>query len=525
MVIHASLRPLLVTAAATTLALVACGDGSSSGGWAGAATPAATGVVTSATSPSAGPPRLLQARLRDVDADGRAGPGDLLALTFDREVRVVAGAEPTIDLALAPGDSLGAGATFERGTAAEELLVRLGSAPHLSLFGTWRPGQAGGPGLSPASVQVVPGCQSIVGAAGAPAATSPAVAIHLSDPYAAAEYHGRRVTSPALGAARPVFGNLHAHTGFSDGVQDPARALAHARAHGLDFMAVTDHLEQLFDTTWANALRMADAADTPGAFVALTGFEWGHGYQPPLGWYNHVNIVGARSRAPLLDTISLHGLYREAQRQRRDDGAIGLFNHPDINKPPLVYNNWDGFVYDGAADALMTIIDCEGRGSSQAPGLGYLPALAAGWHLAPAWNQDNHRDDWGDKDEGRTGVWVETLDRPGVLAALREGRTFSTSDRNARVRLVADGNLWMGSTLTGAGPHVVRVETDDPDGEATARIDVWSNGRVIASQHVHAAGPVAFELTVDPQTDAYVFAHVVQEDGDDLYSAPVYIDR
>lgn len=521
--IRASHR-LLITIVALTAALAACGDGSSSGG-SSSTVAGATGVVTSASSSTTGgAPRLIRARLRDADADGRAGAGDLLVLAFDREVRE-AGADPLVDLTLAPGDSLGAGAAFERGAAAEELWVRLGAAPRLSLTGTWRPGRAAGPGASPASVQVVAGSLAITGATGDPAAAAAPVAVHLEDPDAAAEYHGRPVTAPAPGAARPVFGNLHAHTGFSDGVDDPARALAHARAHGLDFMATTDHLEQLLDPTWNRTLFMADAADAPGAFVALPGWEWGHGYQPPLGWYNHVNVVGARTRAPLLDTISLHGLYREAQRQRREDGAIGIFNHPHIDKPPLVYNNWDGFVYDGAADALMALIDCEGKGSPQAPGLGFLPALAAGWHLAPAWNQDNHRADWGDRDEGRTGVWVETLDRPSLLRGLREGRVFSTSDRNARVRLLADGALWMGSTLTAAGPHVVRVEADDPDGELTARIDLWSNGQIIASQPVNAAGPVAFELTVDPTVDAYVFAHVVQQDGDDLFSAPVYIDR
>ena len=78
-------------------------------------------------------------------------------------------------------------------------------------------------------------------------------------------------------------------------------------------------------------------------------------------------------------------------------------------------------MYDGAADALMALVDCEGKGSQQAPGLGYLPALAAGWHLAPAWNQDNHRADWGDTLPRR--VRAELLDGTRLDARIDEAET------------------------------------------------------------------------------------------------------
>lgn len=511
------LPPILVALVAATIALGACGDGGSSG-----SSGSTTSAITSAI-PPAGAPLLTTARLHDDDGDGRPSTGDRLLLTFDREVR--ASGDPRLSLILAPGDDLGGAAAFELNVLPAEAIVRLGVAPTLSIFGTWMPNRPAGPGASPATVSVAPGVTTITGATGDPAVSGPAIAILLAHPDQGAEEQGRPFTTPALTSARPVFGNLHAHTGYTDGVQDPARALAHARAHGLDFMAVTDHLEQLFDNTWAESKRMSDAADTPGTFVALPGWEWGHGYQPPLGWYNHVNVVGTTRRVDLLDTLTLPGLYREALTHCHPEGAIGIFNHPSINKPPLVYNNWDGFVYDGAADKLMALVDCEGAGSPQLPGLGFIPALGRGWRVAPAWNQDNHRDDWGDKDEGRTGVWVETLDRASLLRAVREGRAFSTSDRDARVRLIANGTLWMGSTITAPGPLALRVETGDAGNETIARIDLWSNGHVITTQPVNATASAIFELTVDPATDAYYFAHVVQQDGDELFSAPIYVDR
>lgn len=526
-VVLALRRPVAV-AVVVAAALAACGDGGSSGGGSvgAGATAASSSATPGGTTPPAGP-TLLAARLRDIDGSGRASAGDALLLVFDREIVAGPGADPARDLVLGPGDDLGAGASFGPGLAPQELVVRLGTAPSLSLLGTYRPGRGPGPGASPARVSVAPSTPALAGSLGQPATAGPAAVILFEDPDRAAEEQGRPHDQPALATARPFFGNLHAHTGFSDGKDDPSIALAHARAAGLDFQANTDHLEQLSDSTWAHTQAMAAAQDRPGTFAALVGFEWGHGWIPPLGWYNHINVVGTTRRVPLVDTVALAGLYREALATCYPEGAIGIFNHPYINKPPLVFNQWNALAYDGAADKLMALIDCEGRGSAQLPSLGLLPALANGWHVAPAWNQDNHDADWGSKDEGRTGVWLAPgeLGGPALLRAIREGRAFSTSDRNARVRTIANGTLWMGSTVATPGPVALKIETDDADGELIARIEVWSEGRAIASQPVLGPGPVSFELTVDPSVDAYFFAHVVQQDGDELFSAPIYVDR
>lgn len=49
-------------------------------------------------------------------------------------------------------------------------------------------------------------------------------------------------TAPPLGSQRVFFGNLHAHTKYSDGSGTPADAFAQARNQGkLDFLAVTEH--------------------------------------------------------------------------------------------------------------------------------------------------------------------------------------------------------------------------------------------------------------------------------------------
>jgi hypothetical protein len=45
-------------------------------------------------------------------------------------------------------------------------------------------------------------------------------------------------------------GNLHAHTTYSDGVQKPAQLIAAYEALGYDFLAITDHADQIGASYW-----------------------------------------------------------------------------------------------------------------------------------------------------------------------------------------------------------------------------------------------------------------------------------
>ena len=109
--------------------------------------------------------------------------------------------------------------------------------------------------------------------------------------------------------------------------------------------------------------------------------------------------------------------------------------------------------------------------------------------------------------------------------ALREGRVFSTNDRNASVRVLANGNVWMGSSLSRPGPVALRIEVADADAEGFDRIELVSNGQVVQTQTLNGSQNAVWEVTVDPGVDAYFYAHVFQDDSDELISTPIYIDR
>ncbi|GAA3291931.1 DUF3604 domain-containing protein [Dactylosporangium vinaceum] len=87
--------------------------------------------------------------------------------------------------------------------------------------------------------------------------------------------------------------DLHNHTLLSDGAGSAEDAFASMRAAGLDVAALTDHAygrsepaKTIDDEGWRRLSKLADAADDPGAFVAMRGFEWS---STSLG---HMNVWG-----------------------------------------------------------------------------------------------------------------------------------------------------------------------------------------------------------------------------------------
>jgi len=79
------------------------------------------------------------------------------------------------------------------------------------------------------------------------------------------------------------YGNLHGHTGYSDGQGTPGQAFEQAKNSGeADFMAITDHSTYPDNLTQAEWDDIKNAAEqyTDSAFVAMASWEmtrgWGH---------------------------------------------------------------------------------------------------------------------------------------------------------------------------------------------------------------------------------------------------------
>ncbi|MFC1706912.1 hypothetical protein ACFL59_08860 [Planctomycetota bacterium] len=507
------MRPALAVLLGVLFPVLGLACTSGGGGWTGASAPAVSQGAASSPIP---PPALLATRYEDQNQDGTVDSGDVLVLTFSDPV-TAQGAGST-DLSLgAAGDTFGAGAFFEPGSGSTEARLRLGSGVSLSLFGTYIPNDL--PNGSPATVSVA---GTGLAGVGGPATGGP-IPIVATGTSALSFLGCGYPDDPAFSA---YYGTLHAHTGYSDGAGNPAAACAYARdTAGLDFFAVTDHLEQIlfpsyeYSDTWY----AVNQESRPGRFVGLAGYEWGGGPVTvvPLLWSNHMNIIGDSTLMPVV--VDRYSLYR--QLCERPDDVVGQFNHPgERQKGSMQIDLWGDFEYDAQADRRMRLVRTEpGRHDDT---VGYIPCLDKGWHVSPQSSQDNHDADWGTRNLYRTGILANSLTRDSVLNALREMRTFSTSDPDASISAVADSAWIMGSTLFGSGSHQLEVRVADGSGDGFARLELITLAGAVADQHDPGGSTTAtWTVTVDPPGDCWYYFRAFQLDGDKLYSAPFFVDR
>lgn len=314
-------------------------------------------------------------------------------------------------------------------------------------------------------------------------------------------------SQPASGQDNVYFGNLHAHTVYSDGSGTPDEAFDAAHEAGLDFMAITEHSHkgaegsgdsqrihiardfQLYNGTQAGSLISAAARRTvPGEFVAIYGQEYS-----TISMGNHVNVFDVPEvidvpNQKFAELISWTGSHLDSSGQP----AIIQFNHPALaDDDHLEYGrnqfgseaNWIATMdaqaelielFNGPAKAQTT-----GIRSAEVQERDYYEYLNLGFHLAPSVGHDNHYRTWGAVTDARVAVIATELTKQAVLNGLRARHAYATSDRNLRVVFRA------GSALQGdIVPSLPMLEddldltlsiVDDDEAQASYRVDVFTD--------------------------------------------------
>jgi hypothetical protein len=306
----------------------------------------------------------------------------------------------------------------------------------------------------------------------------------------------------------PFRGDLHNHTAYSadfDGPStgNPAAAFRSARDHGLDFIAVTDHLNYLTAWEYGQCRSVADAANQPGSFAAICGYEAQfHGHGMFLFAWSLTSFP--TSRAQYFDRIEAC------------DECIGQFNHPANTRFP-----WLDFSYVSAADTNMELIEMNGARSPEARLGAYVEALDAGWSVSPSWNSDTHLDNWG-SGENRTIVYPDTLTREHLRDAMHAHRTAASNDRNTSLVLKADG-CWMGSRLSGWTSATIEVEaTDDDAADGFASVRLVGPGGATSTLTCDGTNRCEAGQTIDLAPPTWVVAVASETDGDLVFSAPIW---
>jgi hypothetical protein len=296
------------------------------------------------------------------------------------------------------------------------------------------------------------------------------------------------------------WGDIHAHTSYSDGVQTPADAYRHARdVAKLDFFSVTDHDPLLTFDEWDDVRRQADAFDQPGKFAALWGIEW---TTSDLG---HICVY-------MLDRPRLSTDLESAYRQFDELGLVAHFNHPH----PEEFGS-GRYAPEGA----RAIAGVEVRDANEEACWNTM--LKAGWRVGTDGSEDKHDTTWGDGPHWTVAL-AKQVSREGIIEAIRARRTYSTWDRNLRLEFTLDGEDMGADVSRAAGALPCVVNVSDPDaGESITRIDAVVDGEVAATATPNAAEyKWTTPISLKPGRH-YVYVRVTQAHGAYTWSSPIWV--
>lgn len=383
--------------------------------------------------------------------------------------------------------------------------------------------------------------------------------------------------APPASAQTVFFGNLHAHTSYSDGSGTPDEAFAMARASGLDFMAISEHNHraadgkgprkdgrlislqpQLYSGLPDSLVESADRHNIPGVFVTIFGQE-----VSTISQGNHINIFDVENVVD--DTAVPNGAVPAllSWMQINPDGsgrpALLQFNHPrdpDRNLKDYGRDDFPDAQWVDTLDPFVELIEVlnapalkDGTGfRAEAKEGYYLEYLNLGFHLGPSVGHDNHWRNWGVSTDARIGVIANALTRDDILNALRARRTFASDDRNLKI-IFRSGDAIGGDIVPApvAGTTLpLTIEITDPDEpDARYRVDVLSdraggdrarrpvesfrlegntNGRYLLDG-ILFDGPGQFVLLRVIQTSAERGDEEHEETEDRLWTAPIWFEN
>ncbi len=318
--------------------------------------------------------------------------------------------------------------------------------------------------------------------------------------------------------AKPVprynlyFGDLHTHTGYSDGVGTPWDAYATAIAAGADFLATTEHDSYGFwlsPEEWEDNLAAADFY-TSRNFVAMAGYEYW------IAGSGEINVFNTRDFPPVPEdpeqrpspgshgapNVVLPAFYDWLGQQ---PGAVGQWNHP-------TYVSHEFFEFDfwsPQRDAGMGLIEVWNDSWFYTED-SYVKALDAGWHVMPAANADNHTPDWISGWPHRSVLLARSLTPDGLYGAMAAGRGYATVDPNLRIYYTLNGAV-MGSTLSPTASYGASVSIEDPDGQAITLVEIVTDGGEVAASLATNGPVVEWTPTLTSATARYYYVRVTSE--------------
>ncbi len=345
------------------------------------------------------------------------------------------------------------------------------------------------------------------------------------------------------------FGNLHAHTWYSDGNMDQdkstytapvARAIEYGRtiATNLNWLAIADHNHNegcnMTMPLWLAGVAEADTANKDSIFVGIFGQEWG-----TLSTGGHVLIFGTHKlfgwNTNLYDVYVAKGDYLNLWSRVKQNNGFCYLAHPNNSDFGNLISNPYNASYDSVIQgtALKSGKAFSTNNTQSDPSSGnyesyYHSLLRLGYHVAPTSDQDNHYTNFGMSNQQRTVVLAPSLTRENILNSLRNRRVYASEDNNTQVQFEVGNNL-MGDIFSSTSPFTIRVKVSDATpGDGVSRIEIrygvpGSGSMPTILTSALGVDSLVYIVNQTPNTTNYYYIYVQQVDGHRAWTAPMWI--
>ena len=359
-------------------------------------------------------------------------------------------------------------------------------------------------------------------------------------------------TTTAVATLNYYYGNLHAHSSYSDGNKDnnllvPSDNYAYAKnSLCMDFLGLSDHNHStagMHISNWQLGLNQAAAASNSN-FLALYGMEWGvisngghvlvYGSNQLIGWEtNNYNIYVPKSDyTGTPQTTGTTGLFRTLNNM--GGNSFATFAHPgfsdfnDLGNLPL--NVIADSAVIGSAVASGNAFSTNNTYSDPPAAFGYLDyytrMLAKGYHIGPMMDHDSHNSNFGRSNNNRLVVMAASLNSNDFYSAMHRMNFYASEDCDTRVALTLN-NQPMGSIIFGTAAPAITVSAVDPTNPSsvpTIRIMYGIAGSNIAPVKIYSASAKIISFTdfsLPAGSNAYYYADITIK-GKRTITAPIW---
>ncbi|CAN5563262.1 hypothetical protein BH11BAC1_BH11BAC1_04140 [soil metagenome] len=343
------------------------------------------------------------------------------------------------------------------------------------------------------------------------------------------------------------YGNIHAHSGYSDGNQaanasyNSAKKCFQYAAQSLhtNYFGISDHnhsMAGMLKPDYQKGRLESDSVNQDNIFTTLYGMEYGvinngghvivYGIDSLIGWeagnydifnseydYNSLfNMIAGRQNAfaylAHMNATDYGNLLGQPYNATWDQAIVGLAmkNGPAFSTD-TTYSNPSTTTYNTRFQDL----------------------LKKGYHVSVGIDQDSHYITFDRSSQGRTVVLATSLTRTNMIDAFRNRRFYASEDWNAQADFRVNNHL-MGSIFTDINNPTINILITDPDVEAVSSIKIWfgipgsgTTATVLTSNF--NSSTLNFTHSISTGSTYYYYAEITQADGNKIWTAPVWVTK